>query len=156
MTLVRGPRCPIAGSAEHPRYHRVVASTPTEPPAPLPPALRRYELLIAGVFMCTTLGAVAAPFLLRRVAPSISPLWALPGIPLAIVTTTFGSIWYSRRCTAGIKRAVQAASGRACVRCVYDLGGLGDTGECPECGRRFDIAVDRRSWERAKAFGNAH
>lgn len=126
-------------------------SEPTEPSAaPLPPALRRYELWIAAVFVCTALGAVATPFVLRLVASRISPLWALPGIPLAIGTTTFGAIWYSRRRTAQIKRAVQAASGRACVGCVYDLGGMGDTGACPECGRRFDIAVDRRSWERAR------
>lgn len=100
--------------------------------------------------MCTVLVAVAAPFVLRRVAPWISPLWALPGIPLAVVTTTFGTIWYSRRRTARIKRAVRAASGRACLGCVYDLGGMGDTGVCPECGRRFDIAADQRSWERAR------
>jgi hypothetical protein len=27
---------------------------------------------------------------------------------------------------------------------------MGDTGVCPECGRRFDIAADHRSWERAR------
>jgi len=77
-------------------------------------------------------------------------VWALPAIPISIVTTTFGAIWYSRRRTARIKRAVRAASGRACVGCVYNLDGLGDTGQCPECGRRFDTAADRRSWERAQ------
>lgn len=120
------------------------------PPAPLPPAVRRYELLTATVVVCSTLAAVAAPFVLRIVAPWISPLWALPGIPLAIVTTTFGTIWLTRRRTARMKRAVRDAAGRACVVCVYDLSGLGETGVCAECGRRFDIAVDRRSWERAR------
>jgi hypothetical protein len=121
----------------------------TEPPAPFPPALRRYELWVAAVFVCTALSVVAAPFLLRHIAPWISPLWALPGIPIAIVTTTFGSMWCMRRHSARIKVAVMAASGRACVGCVYDLSGMGETGACPECGRPFNIAEDRRSWARA-------
>ncbi|MBL8886842.1 MAG: hypothetical protein JNK16_09290, partial [Phycisphaerales bacterium] len=82
------------------------ASNPAEPIAPLPPALRRYEVWVAAVFVCTLLSAVAAPFVLRLLAPSISPLWALPGIPLAVVTTTFSAIWLSRRRTASIRRAV--------------------------------------------------
>jgi len=65
------------------------------------------------------------------------------------VTTTFSAIWLSRRRTARIRRAVQAASGRACVACVYNLSGMGDTGACPECGRQFDIATTQRSWQRA-------
>ncbi len=149
-TCDHGNRSPPADRSACPRYHHPVNPTPTQPSAPLPPAVRRYELWIAAVFICTTLAAVATPFVLRRVAPWISPLWALPGIPLAIVTTTLGTIWYSRRATARIRRAVQAASGRACLACVYDLNGMGATGACPECGRRFDIAADRRSWEQAR------
>ena len=118
---------------------------PTEPPAPFPPAILRYEHRVAAVFVCTALGAVATPF----IADWFSPLWALPGIPIAIVTTTFGTIWYTRRHRARIKVAVVAASGRACVGCVYDLSGMGETGACPECGRPFNIAEDRRSWARA-------
>ena len=126
-----------------------MTSTRTEPAAPRPPALRRPELLVAAVFVCTALTAVAAPFVLRYVAPWISPLWALPGIPFAILTATFGAIWYTRRRTQRVKHAVQAAAGRACLACVYDLRGMGDTGSCPECGRRFDIAVDQSVWKRA-------
>lgn len=129
-----------------------MTSPPTETTAPLPPAVRRYEVWIAAVFVCITLSAVAAPFALRRIAPSVSPLWALPGIPLAIVTTTFGAIWLTRRHKARIKRAVMAASGRACLGCVYDLSGMSETGACPECGRRFDIAADRRAWTQAGMF----
>jgi len=125
------------------------ASDPAEPIAPFPPALRRNEVGVAAVFVCTLLISVAAPFMMKPLALPISPLWALPGIPLAVVTTTFSAIWLSRRRTARIRRAVQAASGRACVACVYNLSGMGDTGACPECGRHFDIAIDQRSWERA-------
>mgnify|MGYP001176715144 CR=1 FL=1 len=51
-----------------------------------------------------------------------------------------------------IMRAFAAASGRACVNCLHDLNGLGETGVCPGCGRRFDIAADRRSWARVELF----
>ncbi len=131
------------------RYHRRMRSVSTEPPAPWPPALPRYELWVAAVFVCAALGALAAPFVLRVLAPWISPLWALPGIPLIVVTATFGTIAYTRRRRSRIKRAVMAASGRACVGCVHDLSGLGEKGACPECGRDFDIAATRRSWQRA-------
>jgi protein-S-isoprenylcysteine O-methyltransferase Ste14 len=109
----------------------------------------RAEFRIAIVFLCATVGAVAAPFVFSPINRWVSPLWALPGIPVVIVLATFGTIWYSRRSKARMKRSVQAAAGRVCVRCVYNLEGLGEAGECPECGRRFDIVVDRRSWERA-------
>jgi hypothetical protein len=111
--------------------------------------LRRPELWVAAVFVCTALTSVAAPFVLWSIAPWISPVWALPGIPLVIVTTTFGTIWYTRRRAHRIKRAVHAAAGRACLACVYDLRGMGDTGACPECGRHFDIVADQTAWKRA-------
>jgi hypothetical protein len=112
--------------------------------------VRRYEVGIAAVFVSSVLGAVATPFVLMRIAPSFPSVWALPGIPLVCVTATFGAIWFARRRTARVRRAVQAASGRACVVCLYDLSGLGNTGACPECGRQFDSTADRRAWERAQ------
>jgi hypothetical protein len=124
-------------------------SAPTKPAAPVPPALRQYELWIAVVFVMPALGAVAAPFVMWRVSPWISPLWALPAIPIVIATTTAGTIWYTRRHKTRMKRAVVAASGNACIGCVYDLRGMGETGACPECGRSFDIAVNQRSWQQA-------
>jgi hypothetical protein len=145
-------RSGIGGFVALVRYRCSMTITPTEPQAPVPPVVRRYEVWIAAMFVCITVVAVAAPFVLWRLVPRVSPLWALPGIPLVIVTTTFGTIWYTRRHKARIKRAVLAASGRACVACVYDLGGMSDTGDCPECGRRFDIAADRRSWKQAGMY----
>jgi tellurite resistance protein TehA-like permease len=129
-----------------------MTSSHTEPPVPMPPVVRRYEVWVAAVFVGSALISLAAPFVLRSAAPWISPLWALPGIPLAIVTTTFGAIWYTRRLKARTKRAVMAASGCVCVGCMYNLGGMGETGACPECGRRFNIAADRRSWRQAGMY----
>ena len=147
-------RCPptsvgCEGSRGHLAVPFGVTSKPTEPAAPMPPALRRFEVWVAAVFVGTLLVAVAAPFVLRFIAPWISPLWALPGIPLAVVTTTLATIWYTRRRTHRVKHAVQAAAGHACLACVYDLRGMGDTGACPECGRHFDVAADQCSWKRA-------
>lgn len=136
-------------SLRAPGVPSLVSESRTEPAASRPPALRRPELWVAAVFVCTSLTALAAPFLVWSIAPWISPLWALPGIPLAIVTTTFGAIWFTRRRTRRVKLAVQAAAGRACLACVYDLRGMGDTGLCPECGRRFDGASDHAAWKAA-------
>jgi len=62
------------------------------------------------------------------------------------------TLWIVLRGYRRIKPAVVAASGRACVGCVHDLNGLGNSGTCPECGRAFDLAADQRSWSRARMF----
>lgn len=123
---------------------------PEESPAPIPPVVRRYELWIAAIFVITLLGTVASPFVLMRLRTRFQPVWALPGIPLVCVTATLGTGLFARRRMVRIRRAVQAASGRACTGCLYNLSGLGEAGTCPECGRGFDGAADRRSWERAR------
>lgn len=42
-----------------------------------------------------------------------------------------------------------AAHGRLCVHCAYNLRSLGEHGICPECGKPFDIARDAEAWARA-------
>ncbi|MFZ4576489.1 MAG: hypothetical protein ACOYN0_19050 [Phycisphaerales bacterium] len=76
-------------------------------------------------------------------------LWLSLGIPVYFFTPLFVAIFAIARGQRRIKRAVLAAGGRACTNCVYDLGSLGETGACPECGRGFDSAADQRSWDRA-------
>lgn len=47
------------------------------------------------------------------------------------------------------RRKLIAADFRFCLHCQYPLQGLGDSGECPECGARFSIHTLRSKWKRA-------
>ena len=96
-------------------------------------------------------GLLIMPLVMMRGARGSFPnLWIDLGIPALCLTTMFATFVFARRRANWIRRAVRASSGRSCVGCVYDLSGLGDSGVCPECGRVFDAAADRRAWERAR------
>lgn len=43
-------------------------------------------------------------------------------------------------------RALRRSDYRLCPRCGYDLTGLDDTGQCPECGRAYVTAEVQRFW----------
>jgi hypothetical protein len=98
-----------------------------------------------AVMIC---GAVFYELPATQSAMSTPNIWLSVGVPLACfvpVFVAFLGIWRGQR---RIRLAVRAAQGRACINCVHDLRGLGDTGACPECGHAFDIAADARRWER--------
>ena len=76
-------------------------------------------------------------------------MWTALLMPAAIFAPTFIAMAIVLRGLNRIKRALQAAEGRACVACIYDLRGLGDTGTCPECGHLFCIKQDRKAWTMA-------
>jgi ABC-type nitrate/sulfonate/bicarbonate transport system permease component len=98
----------------------------------------------------TICGAVFYMLPASQSAMSTPNLWLSVGIPIicyAPVFVAFFGIWHGQR---RIKRSVLAAQGRACINCVHDLRGLGETGTCPECGHAFDVAADSRRWERVK------
>lgn len=95
-----------------------------------------------------TCGAVFYQLPVVQTAISKPNIWLHVGVPLACLVpffVAFLGIWRGQR---RIRLAVGAAQGRACINCVYDLRGLGQTGTCPECGHAFDIAADARRWER--------
>jgi hypothetical protein len=45
-----------------------------------------------------------------------------------------------------LRRRLRETRGRVCLKCGFDLRGLGEAGACPECGRPFDIPADRARW----------
>ena len=49
---------------------------------------------------------------------------------------------------ARVRRPFDAAEGRLCTECGYSLRGLGDDGDCPECGTAFHAWLDQRRWGR--------
>jgi hypothetical protein len=50
--------------------------------------------------------------------------------------------WSTRR----LRRRLAVARGCVCVRCGYVVAGLGPTGNCPECGLRFDRDRTVQAW----------
>lgn len=50
------------------------------------------------------------------------------------------------------RREQTTAQGTACLKCGYDLRGLGSSGTCPECGKAYvptQIIRDRVTWDRS-------
>ncbi len=96
---------------------------------------------------------VAGAFLYKwpalRSTMTASNWWWSVAIPFYCFAPLFAALFCISRGQRRIKHAVLAAHGRACINCVYDLRGLGDTGSCPECGHPFDSAADRQCWARA-------
>ncbi len=114
----------------------------------MPPAVRRLLWWMALPLAAMIAGAVFYKLPAVQSAMATPNTWLSMGIPLlcfAPVFVAFFAIWRGQR---RIKRAVLAAHGRACINCVHDLSGLGDTGTCPECGHAFDAAADQRRWAR--------
>ncbi len=122
------------------------------PLALMPPVVRRlyWWMVLPALF------AIGYPVIMRvpAVLDAIATLnhWVIVAIPAVVLLPIFVAFLGVWRGTRRIKRAVAAASGRACLNCIYDLSGLADTGACPECGRAFDTTADQRSWARVKMF----
>jgi hypothetical protein len=53
--------------------------------------------------------------------------------------------WFTRR----LRREFREAGGRLCTHCGYNVGSLCPEGICPECGSRFDVAIDAQTWSKA-------
>lgn len=116
----------------------------------MPPAVRRLLWWIALPLMTMLARAIYSRLSgvdSTLASPSVwLPLvWVLILYVPVLIATLVMARGYGR-----IRRAVRAARGRACVNCVYDLSTLGDAGTCPECGRPFEIAADRRRWARVR------
>lgn len=80
----------------------------------------------ASIMFCLSLGTTAAAIM----------LWALPALR-------------ERR----FKRGLRALDYNLCLNCGYDLRGLPDLYQCPECGVEYDREKVRSTWQRR--FDNA-
>lgn len=73
-----------------------------------------------------------------RIVPGVFGL-----LPLAVFLPV--AWWRARR----VRREFQAAAGRLCTHCAYNVGPLGERGTCPECGKPFAAQADARRWSQA-------
>ncbi|MBY0308254.1 MAG: hypothetical protein K2Q09_05890, partial [Phycisphaerales bacterium] len=120
--------------------------------APLPPAVCRLMWWVALPLLFPIIVAYFSSVPPVRSVLTGGTVWSgllLPALFVAPVFVMTVGLWHGLR---RVRRAVRAASGRACIHCVQDLNGLGNEGCCPECGRLFDSAADQRSWARVHMY----
>ena len=125
-----------------------MTSNASQPRAPIPRAAQRlwkWFLLPLPLVVVSTIANQVDAVHIAMATPNPWIYMGIPALAFAIIFVMIFGVWHGLR---RIKRAVHATSGRACTHCVYNLNGLGDAGVCPECGRPFDITLDRRSWAR--------
>ncbi|MDX2146665.1 MAG: hypothetical protein SFZ23_04005 [Planctomycetota bacterium] len=117
--------------------------------ASIPPAARRLVYWFAlplGVVVFAVI-SLAVPEL-RSAIPWPKSGWAATVAPSTVFIPQFVAIFFVWRGKRKIRRAVLAAGGKACVSCLHDLRGIGESGNCPECGRAFDLGENARMWAR--------
>jgi hypothetical protein len=113
----------------------------------IPRAVRRVLLFKAlpGYFVTSAVGALV--WLV---------IWEMMDVPRSGAAVLIGGLvllllvicWHWSRCARTLK-VVRAADRLACPECLYPLPE--DHGECPECGRPYDAADVRATWERVGA-----
>jgi hypothetical protein len=152
------PTSPTPSPDDHPAIPPRIYASPTDLPAAPSDALRpdyatmfdgdtpfwrpdawdiaraigwRWILLLPASILC--LAFLVAPFfsfgLLRG---NIAWEWKLAAVCFAASFTIVAS---------AIKNVVKRRSDPFCIHCGYSLIGMGDHGQCPECGRPFVISV---------------
>lgn len=117
-----------------------------------PPVMRRGMYWWVGL----TLGfaALAVAWLALRRPLGLPRTGVVRYVPLVLGLTpvlVVNPLYLWR--TWWLRRAVDAADGRLCTHCAYDVNGLDEKGACPECGGAYDIEVDRETWLRVRRRG---
>lgn len=77
------------------------------------------------------------------------PWWRLPLAFGWLVLTVIVMAVSLKRLHRQLRRDFEAAAGRLCTHCAYNLQDLPPTGGCPECGHEYDAEFDARTWHGA-------
>ncbi len=81
---------------------------------------------------------------LRWTRPVLGNVFIVMWTPVAVVYFVF----WRAQCR------LEQSGFRRCCRCDYELAGLGDVGECPECKEPFDIARTKAEWTSTASGGD--
>lgn len=73
-------------------------------------------------------------------------LWTVLALGLASPFSFHAFQAWNRR---ALQRRLDAANGRLCIHCGYNLSALGDPGRCPECGNAYVLVQNARAWRAA-------
>lgn len=112
----------------------------------------RTFLIVAllGIVFVLTLAFLSWAF--DRIPDSLTTITviAFSVLILCWVVITQWFVWSTDRW----KRRAKAANGRLCLHCGFDMNGLDDSEECPECGSQYNEEEARLEWRRV-AFGRS-
>ncbi len=97
---------------------------------------------------------LVTPFVLYFTALTMSGLLGLGGLwmntsilalmPLILVVV--GAVLWWFLFAKRLRRRLAVSGGKLCVRCTFDLRGIGNHGVCPECGLSFDVEQTVQAW----------
>lgn len=121
--------------------------SPTSPREPAPSYSRpRLRLAAIGIGPVMFLG-LSVVIVVTRSNPRfvLSYAGAVVVVGLAVFAVHMALL-------ARLKRRLRATGGALCPDCGYHIAGVGEAGECPECGRRFSLEADAAYWRRHVQF----
>lgn len=114
------------------------------------PALRRgVRMFLTWTVVGVTMMAIYLVVILLVVK---RPIWGTGAAGISCVFQTVGTVLWVRW-NRRVSRDVQVHRGRVCLHCLYPLVQLSNRGNCPECGKPYDIAEVQAEWG---AFQQAH
>jgi hypothetical protein len=106
--------------------------------------IRRWAVTLA-VF---TAANVAFVLIGIRMRLPTSPLWH----SLAWFVTFIACLLLYARSVFRLRRRLAQTDGLLCPGCGYDLRGVPEPGQCPECGRAFTVDGVRFAWRRLHRY----
>lgn len=99
----------------------------------------RVGWVLIGLFVVYVVLLIAS-VIRKGGAPIMPVLWTLVLIDVFIR-------WRLRAAITDGHALVKAGEVRLCPFCEYDLRGLGERGQCPECGAWYGPEILRAEWE---------
>ncbi|HUN82018.1 MAG TPA: hypothetical protein VMV81_10985 [Phycisphaerae bacterium] len=98
-----------------------------------------YGILI-GIGVVATAGLIADKYGFVRLSLALNLIW--------ISGSVFGVLIIPQQWVESFWNVVKASRFRICPECYYTLRGLGEKGQCPECGLPFDNERLEAMWRR--------
>jgi hypothetical protein len=101
--------------------------------------LRAVILIFAGHF-CVSVAMLLMLLLRPELGRKLSPLFS-PSIFAMMIALVVVRVWAIR-----MHRMLRRHQLLLCTHCRYPLEGLGEAGQCPECGKPFNKELVVKTW----------